>query len=194
MVQDILAKTAPGESFTAGVMEAIWRLPAPIVEAPKAVPPTNTKSSNPIDYLYPSGPLPMSPFALRVAFSGCIFGGVAWLLPTSIMAQDWLSAVAVVAVAVPLFVAATMLCLRNQAKRWQILGWVVIVLCSLNLAVINLRWSHWIEAYEQNPAYNSPAGLSRWTLNIIIASIMSALLLIFITLDSRQRRRPARID
>ncbi|MHC4741601.1 MAG: RNA polymerase sigma factor [Planctomycetota bacterium] len=190
MVQDILAKTAPGESFTSGVMEAISRLPAPTVETAKAAPATNTKSSMPMDYLYPSGPVPMSPGALRVAFGGCIFGGVAWLLPTSIMAKDRLSAVAVVAVAVPLFIAATTLCLRNQGKRWQILGWVVIVLCALNLAVINLRWSHWVQAYEQNPAYNSPGGLSRWTLNIIIAAIMSALLLIFITLDSRQRIRP----
>lgn len=194
LVQDILAKTAPGESFTQAVIEEVTEIAQQVPEAPQVAPPAEAKCSEPIEYLCPTGAPPMSPKALRVAFAGCIFGGMAWLLPTSIMANDWLSAVAVVAVAVPMFLVATHLCLHNQAKRWQILGWVVIGLCALNLAVINLRWSRWMEAYAQNPSYNSPTGLSRWTMNIIISAIMAALLLIFITLDSRRRKGAPKPD
>jgi len=190
LVQDILGKTAPGESFVDGVLDEIAQISEAGVESSEAFAPGKGKKSEHAGYVCPSGAAPMTRAALRVAFGGCIFGGVAWLLPTSIMATDWTAAVGVLAAAGLVFLVATTLCLRNQAKRWQILGWVVGALCALNLAVINLRWNRWVEAYEQNPAYNSPAGLSRWTLNIIIAAIMAALLLIFITLDSRQRRQP----
>ena len=66
----------------------------------------------------------------------------------------------------------------------------MIALCALNLTIINLRWTKWLKAYENNPAYNSPTNLSRWTMNIIIATIMAALLIIFVTLDTKQRKKP----
>lgn len=188
LVQDILAKTAPGKPFTQAVLDELSRIPQPTAKSEK--PPASAQPQTPetIDYLFPTGPTPMSPKSLRIAFAGSIFGGVAWLLPTSIMAKDWTSAAAVLAAAALIFLVATTLCLRNQAKRWKILAAVVIALCALNLTVINLRWTQWMQAYEQNPAYNSPTTLSRWTMNIIIAAIMAALLLVFITLDSRQRK------
>ena len=65
----------------------------------------------------------------------------------------------------------------------------MVVLCVLNLAVINLRWSRWMQAYQENPAYNAPTNFSRWTMNLIIAVIIVVLLLIFQTLDSRQRKQ-----
>jgi len=191
LVHDILAKTAPGKQFTLSVLDELSQVPHPTDQTRKSPPPPQAQAVESVEYLYPTGPAPISRKALYGAFAGGIFGGVAWLLPTSIMAKDWISAAAVLVVAGVIFLAATTLCLRNQAKRWQILGWVMIALCALNLTVINLRWTRWMQAYDQNPAYNSPTNLSRWTINIIIAAIMAALLIIFITLDARQRKRPS---
>jgi hypothetical protein len=70
----------------------------------------------------------------------------------------------------------------------------MIALCALNLAVINLRWDLWMQAYQNNPSYNAPTNLSRWTLNAIIAAIMAGLLVIFLTLDFRQRKTPRRAE
>jgi len=67
----------------------------------------------------------------------------------------------------------------------------MIALCVLNLAVINLRWNVWMQAYQENPSYNAPTNLSRWTMNLIIAAIMAVLLVIFLTLDSRRRKQTA---
>lgn len=191
LVHDILAKTAPGKQFTLSVLDELSQVPHPTDQTRKSPPPPQAQAAESVEYLYPTGPAPISRKALYGAFVLCAFGGVAWLLPTSIMAKDWISAAAVLAAAGLIFLAATTLCLKKQTKRWQILGWVMIVLCALNLTVINLRWTRWMQAYDQNPAYNSPTNLSRWTINIIIAAIMAALLLVFITLDSRQRKRPS---
>ncbi|MBN2272293.1 MAG: sigma-70 family RNA polymerase sigma factor [Sedimentisphaerales bacterium] len=186
LIQDVLAKTAPGEAFTLAVLEALSKAPEP---GKRPVSNLQSQDASNLDYVYLSGPAPMSKSAIYGAFAGGIFGGVAWLLPTSIMAKDWSAAGAVLAVAAAIFVASATLCIRNQAKRWRILGWVMIALCALNLAVINLRWDLWMQAYRNNPSYNAPTNLSRWTLNAIIAAIMAALLAIFLVLDSRQRKQ-----
>ena len=141
LIQDVLTKTAPGENFTLAVLDALSKAPE---ATKKPAPAVHRPNASNLEYLYPSGPPPMSNRAIYGAFAGGIFGGVAWLLPTSIMANDWLAAIVVLAIAAAIFTTGTTLCLRNQAKRWRILGWVMIALCALNLAVINLRWDHWI--------------------------------------------------
>jgi len=97
-------------------------------------------------------------------------------------------AAAAVAAASLIFLVRTSLCLRDQKKRWRILIWMMITLCALNLAVINLRWNLWMQGYKQTPFYNAGSDLSRWTMKLIIAAIMAALLLLFSHLDSRQRK------
>lgn len=185
LIQDVLAKTAPGEAFTLAVLDALSKAPEP---GKRPVSNLQSEDASNLEYVYPSIPAPMSRKAIYGAFAGSIFGGVAWLLPTSIMAKDWSAAAAVPAVAGVIFVASATLCIRNQAKRWRILGWVTIALCALNLTVINLRWNLWMRAYQEHPSYNAPTSLSRWTLNVIIAAIMATLLTIFLVLDSRQRK------
>ena len=186
LIQDVLAKTAPGEGFTLAVLDALSKAPEP---GKRPVSNLQSQDASNLEYVYPSGPAPMSKSAIYGAFAGGIFGGVAWLLPTSIIAKDWPAAAAVLAVAAVIFVSSANVCIRNQAKRWRILGWVMIALCVLNLAVINLRWDLWMRAYQEDPSYNAPTNLSRWTLNVIIAAIMAALLAIFLTLDSRQKKQ-----
>ncbi len=176
LVEDVLAKTAPQEAFTVAVVAALPAL------APQ------TEDGARLDWQYPSSRAQMSRGAVCGAFAGSIFGGVAWILPTSFMAKDWPAAAAVLAAASLLFVVSTTLCLRDQRKRWRILVWVMIGLCALNLAVINLRWNLWMQAYKQTPFWNPTSDLSRWTMNLIIAPIMAALLLLFGHLDSRQRK------
>lgn len=186
LIQDVLAKTAPGEAFTLAVFDALSKAPEP---GKRPASNLQSQDASNLEYVYPSGPAPISKNAIYGAFAGGIFGGVAWLLPTSIMAKDWSAVAAVLAVAAAIFVISATLCIRNQAKRWRILGWVMIALCALNLAVINLRWDLWMLAYQEAPSYNAPTNLSRWTLNLIIAAIMAALLAIFLVLDFRQRKR-----
>lgn len=173
LVEDVLAKTAPQKAFTVAVVAAL----------PALAPQTEDGARQ-----YPSSRAQMSRGAVCGAFAGGIFGGVAWILPTSFMAKDWPAAAAVLAAASLIFVVSTNLCLRDQNKRWRILVWVMITLCALNLAVINLRWNLWMQAYKQTSSYNPAGDLSRWTMNLIIASIMAALLLLFGHLDSRQRK------
>jgi len=173
LVEDVLAKTAPQEAFTVAVVAAL----------PALAPQTEDGARQ-----YPSSRAQMSRGAVYGAFAGGIFGGIAWILPTSFMAKDWPAAAVVLAAASLIFVVSTSLCLRDQNKRWRILVWVMIALCALNLAVINLRWNLWMQAYKQTSSYNPTGDLSRWTMNLIIASIMAALLLLFGHLDSRQRK------
>ena len=200
LIQDVLAKTAPGKPFTLAVLGALSQTPKPGDGARFERSAGGTASTHAsrveddaeLEYQYLSAPAPMSKSAIYGAFAGGIFGGVAWLLPTSIMAKDWPAAAAVLAVAGVIFLVSTTLCLRNQTKRWRILGWVMIALCALNLAVINLRWDRWMQAYQEDPSYNAPTSFSRWTMNLIIAAIMAVLLAIFLTLDSRQRKQAAK--
>ena len=211
-VQDVLAKTAPGEPFTQAVLTALTKPshpdqgPSPdrsrkarpepgrsrrraSAGAEESALTSQTQDRTSIEYQPLPVPAKMSQRAVYGAFAGGIFGGVAWLLPTSFMAKDWPAAAIVLIIAGLICLVSTTWCLRDQTKRWRILGWVMIALCALNLSVINLRWSRWMQAYQEDPSYNAPTNLSRWTMNIIIAAIMAALLLIFLTLDSRQRKQ-----
>jgi len=199
LIQDVLAKTAPGKPFTLAVLGALSKVPKPghgvrferSADGAASTHGSQVEDDAELEYQYLSAPAPMSKSAIYGAFAGSIFGGVAWLLPTSIAGKDWHAAAAVLAIAGVIFVVSATLCLRNQAKRWRILGWVMIALCVLNLAVINLRWNRWMQAYQEDPSYNAPTNLSRWTMNLIIAAIMAVLLVIFLTLDSRQRKQTA---
>ncbi len=81
------------------------------------------------------------------------------------------------------------MCLRDQARRWRILIWALIALCAINLAVVNTRWNLWKQALKQAPGFTSPTSLSRWIINLAIAAIMAALLLICLHLKSHQRKQ-----
>jgi len=175
LVEDVLTKTAPGKAFTAAIVAAL----------PALAPQTAAAG---IAALTAQGPAQLSKTAIYGAFAGGIFGGVAWILPTSFMAKDWPAAAIVFAAASLIFVASTTLCLRDQSKRWRILVWALIALCALNLAVVNIRWNLWKQALKQAPGFTPPTSLSRWTINLAIAAIIAALLLITLHLNSCQRK------
>jgi RNA polymerase sigma factor (sigma-70 family) len=178
LVEDVLTKTAPGKAFTVAVVASLPAL-APQTTAAGIAAPAAT------------GPTPLSKGAIYGAFAGGIFGGVAWILPTSFMAKDWPAAAIVFAAATLIFVVSTTLCLRDQRRRWRILVWAMIALCALNLAVVNTRWNLWKQALKQAPGFTPPTSLSRWTINLAIAAIAAALLLICLHLNSRQRKQTA---
>ena len=178
LVEDVLTKTAPGKPFTVAVVAAL----------PALAPQTAAAG---IAALAATGPTPLSKGAIYGAFAGGIFGGVAWILPTSFMAKDWPAAAITLAAAALIFLASTTLCLRDQGKRWRILVWAMIALCALNLAVVNIRWNLWKQALKQAPGFTPPTSLSRWTINLAIAAIMAVLLLITLRLNSRQRKQTA---
>jgi hypothetical protein len=180
LVEDVLTKTAPGKAFTVAVVAAL-----------PALAPQTTAAG--IAALAATGPTPLSKGAIYGAFAGGIFGGVAWILPTSFMAKDWPAAAITLAAAALIFLASTTLCLRDQGNRWRILVWALIALCALNLAVVNIRWNLWKQALKQTPGFTPPTSLSRWTINLAIAAIAALLLLITLRLDSRQRKQTAEI-
>jgi RNA polymerase sigma factor (sigma-70 family) len=180
LVEDVLTKTAPRKAFTAAIVAALPALAPQTAAAGIAAPAA-------------PGQAPLSKGAIYGAFAGGIFGGVAWILPTSFMAKDWPAAAIVLAAAGLIFVVSTTLCLRDQSKRWRILVWAMIVLCALNLAVVNIRWNVWKQALKQVPGFTPPTSLSRWTINLAIAAITAALLLISLHLNSRQRKQTAEI-
>jgi len=180
LVEDVLTKTAPGKLFTAAVVAAL----------PALAPQTATAG---IAALAATGRTPLSKGAIYGAFAGGIFGGVAWILPTSFMAKDWPAAAITLAAAALIFLVSTTLCLRDQGKRWRILVWALIALCALNLAVVNIRWNLWKQALKQAPGFTPPTSLSRWSINLAIATIIAALLLITLHLNSCQRKQTAEI-
>ncbi len=180
LVEDVLTKTAPGKPFTAAVITALPAL-APQTAAGIAAPAAK-------------GPAQLSKTAIYGAFAGGIFGGVAWILPTSFMAKDWPAAAITLAAAALIFLVSTTLCLRNQGRRWRILVWVLIALCALNLAVVNIRWNLWKQVLKQTPGFTPPTTLSRWTINLAMAAIIAALLLISLHLNSRDRKSPRSLE
>lgn len=177
LVEDVLTKTAPGKAFTAAIVASLPALAPQTAAAGIAA----------------TGQTPLSKGAIYGAFAGGIFGGVAWILPTSFMAKDWPAAAITLAAAALIFLASTTLCLRDQGSRWRILVWTLIALCALNLAVVNIRWSLWKQALKQAPGFTPPTSLSRWTINLAIAAIIAALLLICLRLNSRRREQTAEI-
>ena len=181
LVEDVLTKTAPGKPFTVAVVAAL----------PALAPQTAAAG---IAALAATGPTPLSKGAVYGAFAGGIFGGVAWILPTSLVAKDWPAAAIVFAAATLIFVVSTTLCLRDQSRRWRILVWAMIALCALNLAVVNTRWNLWKQALKQAPGFTPPTTLSRWTINLAIAAIIAALLLITLRLNSRDRKSPRSLE
>jgi len=203
LVEEVLAGTRPQKRFTLAVLAALTKLPDSTLSAIEGATLSEAGSeqaqSTPeysatepgalAETQQPSAPQTMSTPAVCAAFAGCTFGGIAWILSTSLMAKDWPAAVVATAAAVGIFLAATSLCLRNQTKRWPILIGTMVVLCVLNLAVVNVRWTLWSETFSETPAYNPAADLSRWTINLIIAAIIAALLLLFLRLNSRQRQQ-----
>lgn len=197
LIQDVLAKTAPGKAFTLAVLGALSKVPKPnkrvrferSVDGAASTHGSRVEDDAELEYQYLSAPAPMSKRAIYGAFAGSIFGGVAWVLSTSLMAKDWLASGAVVAAAGLIFIVGTTCCLRNQAKRWRILIGVVVATCALDLAVLNLRWDIWKQAISRVPGYTGATDLSQWKVNLIIAVIMAALLILFWTLDSRQRKQ-----
>lgn len=200
LIQDVLAKTAPGKPFTLAVLEALSKAPKPSdgvrfersVGSAASTCASRVEDDAELEYQYLSAPAPMSKRAIYGAFAGGIFGGVAWVLSTSLMAKDWAASGAVLALAALIFIVGTTCCLRNQAKRWRILIGVVVATCVLDLAVLNLRWDIWKQAISSVPGYTGATDLSQWKVNVIIAVIMAALLAIFLTLDSRQRKQAAK--
>jgi len=182
LVEDVLTKAAPGKAFTVAVVAALPAL------APQTAPTAG------IAALAATGPTPLSKGAIYGAFAGGIFGGVAWILPTSFMARDWPAAAIVFAAASLIFVVSTTLCLRDQGRRWRILVWALVALCALNLAVVNTRWNLWKQALKQTPGFTPSTSLSRWTINLAIAAITAALLLISLHLNSRERKSPRSLE
>lgn len=120
------------------------------------------------------------------AFGGAIFGSVFWIVPMSCLTRDWLTIIAVTVFAGLIFTISTKKLLRKQEMLWRILVWDMISLCVLNLAVVNLRWSDWMSVLGYQPKYSSFSLLS---MNVIIGVVMGMLILLFLILDTRQRRK-----
>ncbi len=134
-------------------------------------------------------PATMSKANIYGAFGGSIFGAVCWIIPMSFIARDWLVLGMVLFAAGIIFRISTEMCLRDQKKKWRIFIADAIALCALNLVVVNLRWSQWMEAYRQNSYYEPREDISLGAINLFIGMIFAMLLIILLVSDLRQRRK-----
>jgi RNA polymerase sigma factor (sigma-70 family) len=129
----------------------------------------------------------MSKANIYGAFGGSIFGGICWVIPISIITKDWLTAVVVLAIAGAIFIISAKKALRNREKYWRILIWDIIVLCALNLAVVNLRWNQWMPLYRQSPSYNRLGDIPLWGVNLMFIGVFGGLLLMFFLRGRKQQ-------
>ncbi|MBN2136383.1 MAG: sigma-70 family RNA polymerase sigma factor [Sedimentisphaerales bacterium] len=184
-VQEVLAKAAPAEDFTLSAMNEL--LKPPIGPPSRGAAADQNESARTTEQQHAAQQ--MSPAAIAAAFGGGIFGGVAWILSTALTAKDWDAATATLAAAAVIFVIATALCIRNQGKRWKILGWVVAALCVLNLAVLNLRWKTWKQAVTNIPGFHPATDMPLWKVNLVIVAIMAVLLIITLVRNARENKQ-----
>ena len=132
-------------------------------------------------------PTKMSKANIYGTFGGSIFGSVCWIIPISFVAKDWLTAVVVVAIASLILIISAEKALHNQERYWRILIWDIIMLCALNLAVVNLRWNQWMPLYRQSSSYNQLVDMPLWGVNLMFIAVFGGLLLMFFFRDRKQQ-------
>ncbi len=118
------------------------------------------------------------------AFGGTIFGGLAWIIILYCRTEDWLIAGLLPALALLLFATSTKACLRNPRNYYRILIRVLVVLGTVNLAVVNMRWKMILRL---PPQYDRWADLSLWGMDFALLILFGCLILVFYLKDRNLR-------
>ena len=121
-------------------------------------------------------------------FGGGIFGSLLWLQGTTARARDWAAWWIVLSCGVLLFLLATKLCIRAKQYYERILMVTFAAIALLHLLVVNLRWEKWMAYFVESGRYLRYTRISLWQVNLAIAVVTSALLLVFLFGELKQRK------
>ncbi len=120
-------------------------------------------------------------------FAGAVMGSTCWLLIMSVIVQDWLIAIAILAFdALLLFISAE-ICFRKPGKYWNIAIGNLAALAAINFLIVNLKWQSWIKLYRQSRFYQTSNDFSLMSINLILAGVFGGLFFLFLILSTRQK-------
>lgn len=127
-----------------------------------------------------SEPLPITSSIVRGIFGGSILGATIWLLILAWLTKHLASIGGILAFDVLLFTMVTAVVPRDSKRYWSAVILTVCTLVAVMLAVVNLRWTAWMEAYQQSTVYNLKNDVSVWTINLVVLSLYVALVLVMV--------------
>jgi len=122
------------------------------------------------------------------SFGGAIFGSLFWLYLTTVQAKDWAAWWIVLSSGVLLFLLATKLCLRAKQHYERVAMGTFAVIGVLHLLVVNLRWEKWMAYFIESGHNLKYTRVSLWQVNLVITAVTSALLLVFLFGELKQRK------
>ncbi len=115
-------------------------------------------------------------------FGGGIFGSISWLVGISAMADDWTTMTAVIVVAIILFIVCIKICWAKPSRSWAVAQWMVVAICAISLAVVNLRWDRWM-ANPRSQKHILASGDTLMTYNVMIPAVCAGLIVLFFILS-----------
>ena len=127
----------------------------------------------------PEAPAPLSSTpqwtrsAVYQSLGGGIFGSVCWIFPMCAIAGDWVTALAVLAVALIAFRRGAAAVLRAPARYHQVASRIFAAIGAVTLVVVNLRWEAWMAAYRMSSLYQASADLPLWAMNLLIVAVVA---------------------
>lgn len=136
-----------------------------------------------------SRPQRLSKGGVYGSLAGAIFGGVCWIFPMAFLARDWMAAAATLIVAAMIYLVGTQVCLRSPRRYWPVAIGAALAVGILNLAVVNLRWNHWMVFYRESPHYQPSNDWPLWAVNGLIVLIVGCLVVLLFGTSRSQRKR-----
>lgn len=114
--------------------------------------------------------------AVTGAFAGATFAAVFWIFFMAIGCADWGTAALVAGIAPLIFVIslATVFCKPGWFYRVSIA--MTLALAALNLAVVNLRWTHWVVSVIPEGVSDRQLAFPLWALNLLLGGIFTMIL------------------
>jgi uncharacterized membrane protein YidH (DUF202 family) len=133
-------------------------------------------------------PIQLSRSTVYASLGGAIFGSVSWIFMISLVTKDWLICALVGFFAGLLFLVSAGKCGKDGIKYWRTLIWDMIILCGINLGIVNWRWNYWMSLYRQSAAYSKINDVPLWLMNVIILLVFVGLLVMVLSLRWKYRK------
>lgn len=126
--------------------------------------------------------------AIYGSLGGGVFGSVCWILPMAWIADDWVTAYAVLAAAGVLFFALARLCVRRPQNYYRAAAAMAAGVGGINLVVVVLRWEAYEAAYRASRLCTVGAEIPTWVMASGIVVLTAWLVLLFLAPDRALRR------
>jgi len=126
--------------------------------------------------------LEMSKGSIYGAYTGSVYGTFCWLYMNANFAEDWPVLAAVTVAGVVMVVLASRLCLKSRSNFHRINSAIFLAVGLIHLLVINIRWNKWESSAKLLQM------LEPWQMNLIIATVMIAVVFIGLVCDFRLQK------